>query len=675
MSKIFTPEAEAIRNRATQIVQEFNHRYFTSEHMLLALLEDRQIRSIIGVLEKDPHQISSELKVIIEKQVEKLNPDIGQKPSVACEKLITLAVNHARRAGRPLASHLDLFVALFFLEESWSKYVLSKHGVSLESVVDIIENSKEPAISTANEEPQSKDVDFLVDLNQKAIAGKIDPIIGREDELERIAQILCRRRKNNPILIGDPGVGKTALAEGLALKILHDDVPTNLKEFTVYSLDVGSLLAGTKFRGDFEERMKKVFKILKDNPKSILFIDEIHTIIGSGATSNNTLDIANILKPMLSSGELKCIGSTTRKEYNNIFEKDAALSRRFQKVDIAEPSIEDTLNILKSLKKPLEEHHQVSYSEESLRAATELSAKHINDRCLPDKAIDVLDEAGAAIHSQKGTEVTVAMIEKIISQMAKIPEKTVSADSTTKLKGLYKYLKSKIFGQEEALATIISSIELSSSGLRSEEKPIGNFLFCGPTGVGKTELCKQLSSYLGIPLIRFDMSEYMEKHSVSKLIGAPPGYVGYDQNGLLTEAVKKNPHSIVLLDEVEKAHPDILNLMLQVMDHGSLTDSNGRVTSFKHTIVVMTSNVGASDMSKRSLGFADNSGKNQNKPTSAVETTFSPEFRNRLDSVVYFNALSKENIADVLSKNLNELNTLLLQKKVTIHYSPEVKIN
>jgi ATP-dependent Clp protease ATP-binding subunit ClpA len=650
-----------------------NQLYCTTEHILIALLKNSAVAKIVKMFE-DPGEglgveMARQLTEYLENHLDKNRTSQAVPPKLTCEDLFKIAINQVRSSNRSQVLPLDLFVAVYKVPDSWAKFVLEKNGMDEESVVAAVVNSP---VETATEE-ETKEKDYLINLNEKAKAGKIDGLIGRDHEIERIIQVLCRRRKNNAILVGDPGVGKTAIAEGLALKIVEKNVPNKLKSAVVFSLDMSLIMAGTKYRGDFEAKMKDLISILKKTPNSILFIDEIHTIIGAGATGGGSLDTANILKPILTTGEIKCIGSTTYKEYNNIFEKDAALSRRFQKVDVVEPSIEDTIKILHGLKSALESHHEVTYTVASLRAATELSVKHINDRLLPDKAIDILDEAGSMTHLKGLTRVDISVIEKTIAKIARIPEKSVTTEEKNKLEGLLGSLKTKIFGQDEALDSVVSAIELSSSGLRSGEKPVGSFLFCGPTGVGKTEVCKQLSSFMGVPLIRFDMSEYMEKHTVSKLIGAPPGYVGYDQNGLLTDAVRKNPHAIILLDEIEKAHPDVWNLLLQVMDHGSLTDNNGKLANFKHAIVVMTSNVGAADLSKRSIGFAESKNKSSNKPTAAVETMFSPEFRNRLDAIVYFNQLSQENIGDVFNKNLVELENQLSVKKVVIHCSQEVK--
>jgi ATP-dependent Clp protease ATP-binding subunit ClpA len=664
-----SPEAENILQKAFALASERNMRYCTTEHVLLALLSYPPIESVFIYLQADANVMIFDVEDFLESNIEKKSLDSEDPTLITFDNLLRIAIMQASMSQRKKAEPRDLLVAMFKDISCQAKFILESHDISYEGVTEAIVKlglDKNKATGSSLEK------DYLTNLNEKAISGKIDGLIGRDDEIDRIIQILCRRRKNNPILVGDPGVGKTAIAEGLALKIVNKQVPTKLHDAVVLSLDIGSLMAGTKFRGDLEGRMKDLIKLLKETPNSILFIDEIHTIIGSGSSGDSTLDVSNILKPMLSNGEIKCIGSTTSKEYNNVFEKDSALSRRFQKVDIIEPSIEDTIKILAGLKSVLESHHQVTYEPGAIEAATELSAKHINDRFLPDKAIDILDEAGSRVHLDGKTKVTVKIIEKTLSKIARIPEKSVSAEQKNKLEGLYSSLKLKIFGQDSALETVVSSIEMSSSGLSSGEKPIGSFLFCGPTGVGKTELCKQLSQFMGVPLIRFDMSEYMEKHTVSKLIGAPPGYVGYEQNGLLTDAVRRNPHSIILLDEIEKAHHDVWDLLLQIMDHGSLTDNNGKVANFKHSIIVMTSNVGATDLSKRSIGFAEGR-SNDFKPTAAIESTFSPEFRNRLDAVVYFNRLSKHNINDVLNKNLKELDGQLLNKNVFIKYSADAK--
>jgi ATP-dependent Clp protease ATP-binding subunit ClpA len=622
----------------------------------------------------NPDEIKREIHDYLEKNVEpKSDPLSPIKVTASFDRLIQQSAISVNSAGKAEIEVTDVLVSMLQSEECFGRFSLEKNGVNRFKVVKALTELSAPSPAVSPPPAPGQSSDFLVDLNERAKAGKVDPLIGRELEVERVIQILCRRKKNNPILVGEPGVGKTAIAEGLALRIENKNVPKALEGSKIYSLDLGMMMAGTKYRGDFEERMKEVIKKIRGEKGAILFIDEIHTIIGAGAVGGGSLDAGNMLKPILTSGEFKCIGSTTYKEYTSIFEKEPALSRRFQKVDVNEPSVEDTVKILTGIKVDLEKHHHVKYTSSAIKSAVLLSNKYITDRFLPDKAIDILDEAGSMVYLQGGKTVNETIIEKTISKIAKIPEKTVTRSQKDKLLGLEKDLKGKIFGQDQAVAAVVSAIELASSGLRSGEKPIGSFLFAGPTGVGKTELCKQLASSMGVKFIRFDMSEYMEKHSVARLIGAPPGYVGYDQGGLLTDEVRKNPNSVILLDEIEKAHPDVWNILLQVMDHGTLTDNNGKKADFRHSVLVMTSNVGARESNKRSLGLAATETKDTSNAGRAIEVAFSPEFRNRLDSIVWFNALGKATIVEVVEKYLKEVKTQLQEKGVTIAVSPEAK--
>jgi ATP-dependent Clp protease ATP-binding subunit ClpA len=594
-------------------------------------------------------------------------------------------------AGKKEVTGANVLVALFGEQDSQAVYLLNRQDISRLDVVNYISHgiSKVPGEGQDEEAPgevgderegrgkegASPLENFTTNLNEQARQGRIDPLIGRDAEIERTIQILCRRRKNNPLLVGEAGVGKTAIAEGLARRIVEEEVPEILADAVIYALDLGALVAGTKYRGDFEKRLKAVIAHLKRQTKAILFIDEIHTIIGAGSASGGVMDASNLIKPVLASGELRCIGSTTYQEFRGIFEKDRALARRFQKIDIHEPSVEDTVKILRGLKTRFEEHHQVTYTQPALRAAAELSAKHINDRHLPDKAIDVIDEAGAHVQlmpsARRKKRIDVVDIERIVAKIARIPPKQVSASDTESLRNLDRDLKMVVFGQDHAIDTLTAAIRMSRSGLGQEEKPIGSFLFAGPTGVGKTEVTRQLARILGLELIRFDMSEYMERHTVSRLIGAPPGYVGFDQGGLLTEEINKHPHAVLLLDEIEKAHPDVFNLLLQVMDHGTLTDNNGRKADFRHVVLVMTTNAGAAEASRPSIGFTE-----QDHATDGMEVIkrlFTPEFRNRLDAVVQFGALSPQTIASVVDKFLFELEQQLLEKKVTLSVDAEAR--
>lgn len=670
--------------QAQQFAIANNHEFLTAEHVLLYLIEDPIVNEVLKRLDVSLPQLRAEISQVIHNNVPQ--SDQAPQPTMEIQSLINKAAQDVHAAGKTTVEPYHLLMAIFRALDSDhdARFLLEKNGVNKLEVAQLLSHGN-LGTSTGNNSPLTEEEvegegkklpDYVINLNEKAQGNKIDPLIGRELEVERVIHTLVRRKKNNPLLVGEPGVGKTAIAEGLALKIVRGEVPDKLKGCEIYSLDVGMMLAGTKYRGDFEDRMKKLLKMLENKPQAILFIDEIHTIIGAGAVSGGGTDASNMLKPKLASGELKVIGSTTYKEFRNVFEKDTALARRFQKVDVVEPSIEDTIKILTGVKGEFEKFHNVSYSDEAIKTAVELSVKHINDRFLPDKAIDLLDEAGATLSLQNQSgEVSSELIEKMVAKIARIPEKTVSTSQKDKLKNLETDIKMVLYGQDDAVHAVTSAIELSQSGLRSGDRPIGSFLFCGPTGVGKTELAKQLAANLGIQFLRFDMSEYAEKHTVSRLIGAPPGYVGYDQEGQLTGAVMKHPHSVVLLDEIEKAHPEIFNILLQVMDHGTLTDSNGRKADFKNTVIILTSNVGAAEASRASLGIGGNntSGFNYEKPLRAVERTFTPEFRNRLDGIIYFNPLSKDNVIAVLDKYIVELDNMLLKKNATIEFTAAAK--
>ncbi len=703
-------QAESVLNRAVRFAVEQDHEYFTLEHVLLSLLSETPVAEAFEACGGNLDRIRSALEVFLKTEVPKAPPrpqvDPGQvEPSgtdhpvatLGIQRLIQRALFHVQSAGKSEIQPLDLFVALFQAKESHALYLISEQGVERLEVLNYIshgmspdqargepgdqENSESKPEEAAERGGAKKADDplalYTVNLNQRAMAGRLDPLVGRQNELNRVIQTLCRRRKNNPILVGEAGVGKTALAEGLAVRIVEKMVPHLLEKAVIYSLDLGALLAGTKFRGDFEQRFKRVLQALElkrsQGLMPILLIDEIHTIIGAGAVSGGALDAAHLLKPLLSQGDLRCLGSTTYTEYRTVFEKDHALARRFQKVDIAEPSQDETVQILMGLKAKLEEHHRVTYTHEAIKTAVELSVKHLNDRFLPDKAIDVLDEAGAKAHLEGNiTVIDADRIEEMIAQIARIPARSVTQSQKERLRNLERDLKLAIFGQDPAIEALSVAIRLARSGLRTGEKPVGSFLFCGPTGVGKTELAKQIGHYLGVPFLRFDMSEYGEKHTVSRLIGAPPGYVGFDQAGLLTDAVMKNPHSVVLLDEIEKAHPDIWNILLQVMDHGFLTDNNGKKSDFRNVVLIMTSNVGSREMERRSLGLVVGN-QSQSNAQKALENTFSPEFRNRLDSIVFFNPLDPQTVAQIVNKQLMELESQLLAKNVEMDVTAEAR--
>jgi ATP-dependent Clp protease ATP-binding subunit ClpA len=678
---MISKELESTLNVALKEAKRRRHEYVSLEHLLYALLQDKDASRAIINCGGDIDRLRKSLDEFFNGQMDALPEGVDQEPhqTLGFHRILQRAVIHAQSAEKKEINGGNLLIAMFREPDSYAVYLLEEQGITRFDVVNYVSHgiSKTAAEEPAQTEEEQGEEEkpgkrqnplkaFAVDLVEKARQGNIDPLIGRDDEIERTIHVLCRRRKNNPIYVGDPGVGKTALAEGLALKIHAGEVPETLKAAVIYSLDMGALLAGTKFRGDFEARLKGVLTGLKKQPNSILFIDEIHTIVGAGATSGGSMDASNILKPALASGELRCIGSTTYHDYKSYFERDRALARRFQKIEIPEPSQEEAFKILEGLKPHYEKHHGVHYSTAAIRSAVQLSAKHINDRRLPDKAIDVIDEVGAAVKilpvEKRKKTISPRDIEKIVAKIAKIPPRSVSTSDKDQLQNLDRDLKLVVFGQDTAIEMLASTIKLSRSGLGHPEKPIGCFLFAGPTGVGKTEVAKQLAHTMGIEFIRFDMSEYMEKHTVSRLIGAPPGYVGFDQGGLLTDAVNRNPYAVLLLDEIEKAHPDLFNILLQVMDHAALTDNNGKKADFRNIILIMTTNAGAREMSGSPLGFGARS--NAGKGKEAVEKMFSPEFRNRLDAMISFNSLSRENIERVVDKFIIELDHQLNDRKV-----------
>ena len=689
-------ELEVSLHMAFVEARQQRHEFITVEHLLLALLDNPSAAEVLRACSANIDDLRKSLSTFIKDNTPQVAgaDDVDTQPTLGFQRVIQRAIMHVQStgSGKKEVTGANVLVAIFGEKDSHAVYYLHQQGVTRLDVVNFIahgikksdppepagksgEGAVEPEEGGEKSEKQSPLEQYTQNLNQLAKDGKIDPLIGREYEVERVIQILCRRRKNNPLLVGEAGVGKTAIAEGLAWRITQKEVPEILAESVVYSLDMGALLAGTKYRGDFEQRLKGVLKSLKDKPNGILFIDEIHTLIGAGAASGGTLDASNLLKPGLSSGALKCIGATTFTEYRGIFEKDAALSRRFQKVDVVEPTIEQTVEILKGLKSRFEEHHNVKYAVAALQAAAELSAKYINDRHLPDKAIDVIDEAGAAQRilpaSKRKKTITKTEVEDIVAKIARIPPANVSNDDRGKLRTLERDLKNVVFGQDKALDVLASAVKMARSGLGKGDKPIGAFLFSGPTGVGKTEAAKQLAYIMGIDLIRFDMSEYMERHAVSRLIGAPPGYVGFDQGGLLTEAVTKKPHCVLLLDEIEKAHPDIFNVLLQVMDHGTLTDNNGRKADFRNVIIVMTTNAGAEAMNKAVIGFTTK--REAGDEMADIKRLFTPEFRNRLDATVSFKALDENVILRVVDKFLLQLETQLAEKKVDVTFTDKLR--
>ena len=689
---MISKELETTLNAALKEARRRRHEYVCLEHLLFALLHDKDASAAILNCGGDLERLRKALEEFFTGQLEALPEGLTQEPqqTLGFHRVLQRAVIHAQSAEKKEITGGNLLIAMFREPDSYAVYLLEEQGITRFDVVNYVSHGISK-ISTGEEWPQKEEEEqgeeekpasrvnpleaFTVNLIDRAAQGKIDPLIGREDEIERTIHVLCRRRKNNPIYVGDPGVGKTALAEGLALKIQRGEVPDALKDAAIYALDMGALLAGTKYRGDFEARLKGVLKGLAKRPNAILFIDEIHTIVGAGATSGGSMDASNILKPALASGELKCIGSTTYHDYKSYFERDRALARRFQKIEIPEPSQDEAYKILEGLKPHYEKHHGVHYSAAAIRAAVQLSAKHINDRRLPDKAIDVIDEIGAAVKIQppekRKKTIGPKDIEKMVAKIAKIPPRSVSTSDKEQLQNLDRDLKLVVFGQDAAIETLAGTIKLSRSGLGHPEKPIGCFLFSGPTGVGKTEVAKQLAQVMGIEFLRFDMSEYMEKHTVSRLIGAPPGYVGFDQGGLLTDAINRNPYAVLLLDEIEKAHPDLFNILLQVMDHATLTDNNGKKADFRNIILIMTTNAGAREMSGSPLGFAAQS--NVGKGKEAIERMFSPEFRNRLDAMVTFNALSPEIIERVVEKFIMELDHQLNEKKVFLQLTPKAR--
>lgn len=692
---MLSKELEFTLNLAFKEAREKRHEFMTVEHLLLALLDNPAAEEVLKSCTVNLSQLRSELVVFLDETTPVLSEadERDTQPTLGFQRVLQRAIFQAQSSGKKEVNGANVLVAIFNEQESQAVYLLNKQDVSRLDIVSYIShgiskvddtgglpedekltdhNDNESGASKQSKNPLAM---YAVNLNEKARKGEIDPLIGRQKEIDRTIQILCRRRKNNPLYVGEAGVGKTALAEGLAKKIIDDEVPEVLQDNTIYSLDLGALLAGTKYRGDFEKRLKSVLNQLKKQPKSILFIDEIHTIIGAGAASGGAMDASNLIKPALSGVDLRCIGSTTYQEYRGIFEKDHALARRFQKIDVSEPTAEETFLILKGLRSRFEEHHHIKYTKQALRCAAELSERYINERHLPDKAIDVIDEAGAnqQLHAPYKRKKTIGVkeIEAIIADIARIPPKTISSSDMSVLRKLARNLKLVIHGQDKAIETLDDAIKMSRAGIGREEQPIGAFLFSGPTGVGKTEVSKQLAKLLGIELVRFDMSEYMERHTVSRLIGAPPGYVGYDQGGLLTEEINKHPHAVLLLDEIEKAHPDVFNLLLQVMDHGTLTDNNGRKTDFRNVILIMTTNMGAQEISRSSMGFTHQD--HSSDGMEAIKRGFTPEFRNRLDAIVSFNSLTEEVMEQVVDKFIFELESQLAEKKVELYVEPAAR--
>jgi ATP-dependent Clp protease ATP-binding subunit ClpA len=693
---------EQTLHRALGLANERRHEYATLEHMLLALTDDTDAATVLRACGVDVDKLKRDLTEFLDKDLAGLVSERGgdPKPTAGFQRVVQRAAIHVQSSGRDEVTGANVLVALFSERESHAVYYLQLQDMTRLDAVNFISHGIAKAPGRAQQRPvqgapsanpmpeegekeekprggRNQDAlsNYCVNLNKKAQQGKIDPLIGRDQEIERTIQILCRRTKNNPLYVGDPGVGKTAIAEGLAKRIIEGEVPEVLQKSTIYALDMGSLLAGTRYRGDFEERLKAVVSELEQQPGSVLFIDEIHTVIGAGATSGGAMDASNLLKPALAQGSLRCIGSTTYKEYRNYFEKDRALVRRFQKIDVNEPTVEDAVKILQGLKTNYEKHHKVKYSPEAIRAAVELSAKYIHDRKLPDKAIDVIDEVGASRmllpEGKRRKNVTLKDVEEIVAKIARIPPKSVSADDKETLRNLERDLKAMVFGQDKAIEALSAAIKLSRAGLRDPEKPIGNYLFSGPTGVGKTEVAKQLAKTLGIELIRFDMSEYMERHSISRLIGAPPGYVGFDQGGLLTDSIDQHPHAVLLLDEIEKAHQDLYNILLQVMDHGKLTDHNGKTVDFRNVILIMTTNAGAADLAKPAIGFGRESRAGEDQE--AIQRLFTPEFRNRLDAIVPFSGLTSEIVGRVVEKFVMQLEAQLADRNVTIELSSAAK--
>jgi len=697
----FSNTLEQAIHAALALANARRHELATLEHLLLALIDEPDAAKVMRACSVDLDELRRTLIEFIDDDLSTLVTDVeGSEavPTAAFQRVIQRAAIHVQSSGRTEVTGANVLVAIFAERESNAAYFLQEQDMTRYDAVNFIAHgvAKDPSFGESRPVTGAQDEDedrggsagesggsgdakesalakYCVDLNAKATKGEVDPLIGREPEVERCIQVLCRRRKNNPLLVGDPGVGKTAIAEGLAKKIVEGETPDVLAGSTIYSLDMGALLAGTRYRGDFEERLKAVVKELEEHPDAILFIDEIHTVIGAGATSGGAMDASNLLKPALQGGKLRCMGSTTYKEFRQHFEKDRALSRRFQKIDVTEPTVDDAVKILMGLKPYFERHHDLRYTQDAVKAAVELSARYIHDRKLPDKAIDVIDEAGAAQHlvaeSKRRKTIGPKEIEAVVAKIARIPPKSVSKDDAETLRDLEGTLKRVVFGQDKAIEALSSAIKLARAGLREPEKPIGNYLFAGPTGVGKTEVAKQLADSLGVELLRFDMSEYMEKHAVSRLIGAPPGYVGFDQGGLLTDGVDQHPHCVLLLDEIEKAHPDVFNILLQVMDHGKLTDHNGRQVDFRNVILIMTSNAGAADMAKAAIGFGRD--RREGEDTAAIERTFTPEFRNRLDAVISFAPLGKEIILQVVEKFVLQLEAQLMDRGVHIELTPE----
>lgn len=690
----FSTTLEHAIHSALAIANTRSHEFATLEHLLLSLIDEPDAEKVLKACDVDLTQLRKNLVEFIDSDLESLVAEIeGSEavPTAAFQRVIQRAAIHVQSSGRKEVTGANVLVAIFAERESNAAYFLQDQDMTRYDAVNFIAHgvAKDPNFgesrpvigasefeeetsgserSSGEEKKESALAKYCVDLNVKAQEGDIDPLIGRSSEVERCVQVLCRRRKNNPLLVGDPGVGKTAIAEGLARQVVSGDTPEVLSNTTIYSLDMGALLAGTRYRGDFEERLKAVMNELEDHPDAVLFIDEIHTVIGAGATSGGAMDASNLLKPALQGGKLRTMGSTTYKEYRQHFEKDRALSRRFQKIDVKEPSVDDTVKILRGIKRYFEDHHSIKYTADAIKSAVELSARYITDRKLPDKAIDVIDEAGAAQHlvaeSKRRKTIGIKEIEAVVAKIARIPPKSVSKDDSVILRDLETSLKRVVFGQNKAIEALSSAIKLARAGLREPEKPIGSYLFAGPTGVGKTEVAKQLADTLGVEILRFDMSEYMEKHAVSRLIGAPPGYVGFDQGGQLTDGVDQHPHCVLLLDEIEKAHPDVFNILLQVMDHGTLTDHNGRSIDFRNVILIMTSNAGASEMAKAAIGFGRD--RREGEDTAAIERTFTPEFRNRLDAVISFASLPKETILQVVEKFVLQLEAQLMDRHVSI---------
>jgi len=690
---VLSSELEFCLNNAFQGAREARHEYMTVEHLLLAILDTPRVREILRACGADVARLRKDLELFIGETTPKLAADDDREvqPTLGFQRVLQRAVFHVQSSGKKEVSVANVLVAIFSEKQSHAAYLLGMQDVARLDVVNYMshglskvkeegpereESAGGESVERGEGEAQGSALDkYTTNLNRLASDGRIDPLIGRQIEVERTIEILCRRRKNNPLYVGEAGVGKTAIAEGLARLIVEGKVPDVLTDCTIYALDMGSLIAGTKYRGDFEKRLKAVLAELRKQPGAVLFIDEIHTVIGAGAASGGVMDASNLIKPVLANGELRCIGSTTYQEYRGIFEKDHALARRFQKIDVVEPSVQETFEILRGLKSRFEEHHGVTYEDDALRAAAELAARYINDRHLPDKAIDVVDEAGANLRlkpaAARATQVTVEHVEAVVARMARVPPKQVSTSDREVLKNLERNLKLVIFGQDAAISSLAAAIKMARSGLGDQRKPVGSFLFAGPTGVGKTEVTRQLALVLGVELIRFDMSEYMERHTVSRLIGAPPGYVGFDQGGLLTEAVTKHPHAVLLLDEIEKAHPDVFNLLLQVMDHGTLTDNNGRKADFRHVIIVMTTNAGAADMARASIGFTHSDSSTDGME--AIRRMFSPEFRNRIDAIVQFAPLSTETIERVVDKLIMEVEAQLEQKGVQLNVEDDAR--